>query len=120
MPGARTPWHRHPLGQTVFVTEGMGLCNAAAAPVEVIRPGDRVYFEADEEHWHGATPSRLMVHLALNEGDDEHVVVQWPRAGHRRGVQLHAGHQPGVGDHALNSRTRPTDSAGRRSKAPDV
>ncbi|MEU9263735.1 cupin domain-containing protein [Streptomyces sp. NPDC048212] len=63
MPGARTYWHRHPLGQTVFVTEGVGLCQRRGGPVEVIRPGDRVLFEADEEHWHGAAPNRLMVHL---------------------------------------------------------
>jgi quercetin dioxygenase-like cupin family protein len=77
MPGARTHWHRHPLGQTVFVTEGIGLCQRRGGPIEVIRPGDRVLFEADEEHWHGATPYRLMVHLAINEADDEHDVVQW-------------------------------------------
>ena len=77
MPGARTHWHRHPLSQTVFVTEGVGLCQRRGGPIEVIRPGDRVLFEADEEHWHGATPNRLMVHLAINEGDDQHDVVQW-------------------------------------------
>ncbi|MFJ3706231.1 MULTISPECIES: cupin domain-containing protein [unclassified Streptomyces] len=75
MPGARTHWHRHPLGQTVFVTEGVGLCQRRGGSVEVIRPGDRVLFEADEEHWHGAAPNRLMVHLAINEGD--HDVVHW-------------------------------------------
>src|SRR4051812_22971536 len=69
MPGARTHWHRHPLSQTVFVTEGIGLCQRRGGPVEVIRPGDRVLFEADEEHWHGAAPNRLMVHLAINEAD---------------------------------------------------
>ena len=77
MPGARTHWHRHPLSQSVFVTEGVGLCQLRGGPVEIIRPGDRVLFEADEEHWHGAAPDRLMVHLAINEGDDEHDVVQW-------------------------------------------
>ena len=77
MPGARTHWHRHPLSQTVFVTEGVGLCQRRGGPIEVIRPGDRVLFEADEEHWHGATGTRLMVHLALNEVDDEHVAVHW-------------------------------------------
>jgi quercetin dioxygenase-like cupin family protein len=77
MPGARTHWHRHPLSQTVFVTEGVGLCQRRGGPVEVIRPGDRVLFEADEEHWHGAAPHRLMVHLAINEGDDDHAVVDW-------------------------------------------
>ena len=77
MPGARTHWHRHPLGQTVFVTEGVGLCQRRSGPIEVIRPGDRVLFEADEEHWHGATPHRLMVHLAINEADHDHDVVHW-------------------------------------------
>ncbi|MFE5793929.1 cupin domain-containing protein [Streptomyces sp. NPDC056503] len=66
MPGARTHWHRHPLGRTVFVTEGVGLCRRRGGPVEIVRPGDRVLFEAAEEHWHGAAPNRLMVHLAIN------------------------------------------------------
>ena len=77
MPGARIHWHRHPLSQTVFVTEGVGLCQRRGGPIEVIRPGDRVLFEADEEHWHGAAASRLMVHLAINEADAEHDVVHW-------------------------------------------
>jgi quercetin dioxygenase-like cupin family protein len=77
MPGAHTAWHRHPLGQTLFVTEGVGLVQRRGGPVEVIRPGDRVYIEPDEEHWHGATPDRLMVHLALNEVDDDHVAAEW-------------------------------------------
>jgi quercetin dioxygenase-like cupin family protein len=77
MPGARTAWHRHPLGQSLFVTEGIGLVQRRGGPIEVIRPGDRVYIEPDEEHWHGATPTRLMVHLALNEVDDEHVAAHW-------------------------------------------
>ena len=77
MPGARTAWHRHPLGQTLFVTEGVGLVQHRGGPVEVIRPGDRVYIEPDEEHWHGATATRLMVHIALNEVDEEHVAAHW-------------------------------------------
>jgi quercetin dioxygenase-like cupin family protein len=77
MPGARTAWHRHPLGQTLFVTEGVGLVQRRGGPVEIIRPGDRVYIEPDEQHWHGATPTRLMVHLALNEVDDQHPAVHW-------------------------------------------
>ena len=68
---------RHPLSQTVFVTEGIGLCQRRGGPLEVSRPGDRVLFEADEEHWHGAAPNRLMVHLALNESDPDHDVVHW-------------------------------------------
>ena len=77
MPGARTHWHRHPLSQTVFVTEGIGLCQRRGGPVEIIRPGDRVLFEADEEHWHGAAPNRLMVHLAINESSEEYDAVLW-------------------------------------------
>jgi quercetin dioxygenase-like cupin family protein len=51
-PGARTAWHTHPRGQTIFVTEGGRRCQRRGGPVEVIRPGDRVYFEPGEEHWH--------------------------------------------------------------------
>jgi quercetin dioxygenase-like cupin family protein len=76
-PGARTRWHRHPLGQTVYVTEGVGLCQARGGPIEVIRPGDRVRFEPGEEHWHGAAPARFMAHLALNEVDEAHVAAEW-------------------------------------------
>jgi quercetin dioxygenase-like cupin family protein len=76
-PGARTAWHTHPLGQTIFVTEGVGLCQRRGGPIEVIRPGDRVFFEPDEDHWHGAAPNRFMVHLAINEADDQHPPVHW-------------------------------------------
>lgn len=76
-PGARTAWHTHPLGQTIYVSEGIGLCQRRGGPIEVIRPGDRVFFEPDENHWHGAAPNRFMVHLALNEVDDDHVAVDW-------------------------------------------
>ena len=58
-PGARTAWHTHPNGQTIWVTEGVGLCQRAGGPIEVIRPGDRVFFEPGENHWHGAAPTRL-------------------------------------------------------------
>ncbi len=77
MPGARTAWHRHPLGQSLFVIEGIGLIQRRSGPVEMICPGDRIYIEPDEEHWHGATPTRLMVHVALNEVDDDHVAAHW-------------------------------------------
>lgn len=76
-PGARTAWHTHPLGQTIYVTEGIGLCQRRGAPIELIRPGDRVFFEPGEEHWHGAAANRFMTHLALNEVDEDHVAVQW-------------------------------------------
>jgi len=72
-PGARTAWHTHPNGQTIFVTEGVGLCQSRGGPIEVIRPGERVFFEPGEEHWHGAAPNRFMTHLAILEvGDDGH------------------------------------------------
>jgi quercetin dioxygenase-like cupin family protein len=76
-PGARTAWHTHPRGQTLYVTEGMGLCQRRGGPVEVIGPGDRVFFEPGEEHWHGATPSRFMTHIAMQEVDDEGSPVTW-------------------------------------------
>ena len=76
-PGARTAWHTHALGQTVFVTEGVGLCQRRGGPIEVIRPGDRVFFEPDEDHWHGAAPNRFMAHLAINEVDADNPLAVW-------------------------------------------
>ena len=76
-PGARTAWHTHPNGQTIWVTEGVGLCRRRGGPVEVIRPGDRVFFEPGEEHWHGAAPTRFMAHVAMQQADDEGNVVSW-------------------------------------------
>jgi quercetin dioxygenase-like cupin family protein len=76
-PGARTAWHTHPNGQTIYVTEGIGLCQRQGGPVEVIRPGDRVFFEPDEDHWHGASPSRFMTHLAMVEVDEKGNAATW-------------------------------------------
>jgi quercetin dioxygenase-like cupin family protein len=76
-PGARTAWHTHPLGQTIYVTEGVGRCQRRGGPIEEIRPGDRVVFEPGEDHWHGATPDRFMVHLAMQEADDSGSPVTW-------------------------------------------
>jgi quercetin dioxygenase-like cupin family protein len=76
-PGARTAWHTHPNGQTIYVTEGVGLCQRRGGPVEVIRPGDRVFFEPGEEHWHGAAPTRFMAHFAIVEVDDEGHPAAW-------------------------------------------
>jgi len=76
-PGARTAWHTHPNGQTIWVTEGVGLCQQRGGPIELIRPGDRVFFEPGEEHWHGAAPRRFMVHLALVHVDDEGIPATW-------------------------------------------
>ena len=70
-PGARTAWHTHPNGQTIWVLEGVGLCQRRGGAVEVIRPGDRVFFEPGEEHWHGAAATRFMTHIAMLDVDDE-------------------------------------------------
>ena len=76
-PGARTAWHTHPNGQTIFVTEGVGLAQRRGGSIEVIRAGDRVFFEAGEEHWHGAAPSRFMTHLAMLDVDDQGSSATW-------------------------------------------
>jgi quercetin dioxygenase-like cupin family protein len=76
-PGARTAWHTHPRGQTIWVTDGVGLCQRRGAPIEVIRPGDRVFFEPGEHHWHGAAPNRFMTHLAIVEVDEAGNVADW-------------------------------------------
>jgi quercetin dioxygenase-like cupin family protein len=76
-PGARTAWHTHPNGQTIYVTEGLGFAQHRGGPIELIRPGDRVFFEPGEHHWHGAAPNRFMTHLALVEVDDEGTSATW-------------------------------------------
>lgn len=76
-PGARTAWHTHPRGQTIWVTEGVGLCQREGGPVEVIRPGDRVFFEPGENHWHGAAATRFMTHVAMQQADDAGNIVEW-------------------------------------------
>jgi quercetin dioxygenase-like cupin family protein len=76
-PGARTAWHTHPLGQTIYVTEGVGRCQRQGGPIEEIRPGDRVFFAPGESHWHGAAPDRFMVHVAIHEADDSGSPVAW-------------------------------------------
>jgi quercetin dioxygenase-like cupin family protein len=76
-PGARTAWHTHPTGQTIWVTEGVGLCQRRGGPTEIIRPGDRVFFEPGEDHWHGAAPIRFMTHVAMQQADDHGTVVTW-------------------------------------------
>jgi quercetin dioxygenase-like cupin family protein len=76
-PGARTAWHTHPNGQTIYVLEGVGLCQRRGGPVEVIRPGDRGFLEPGEEHWHGAAATRFMTHLAMLEVDEEGNAATW-------------------------------------------
>ena len=69
-PGARTAWHTHPLGQTLIVTDGMGLAQRDGGPIEQIRPGDVVWFPPNEKHWHGASPTTAMTHIAIQESLD--------------------------------------------------
>ncbi|MBP2305351.1 cupin domain-containing protein [Azospirillum melinis] len=66
-PGARTAWHTHPLGQTLIVTAGCGRAQREGGPIEEIRPGDVVWFAPGERHWHGASPTMAMTHIAIQE-----------------------------------------------------
>jgi len=73
-PGARTAWHTHPLGQTLIVTSGCGWAQRESGPVEEIHPGDVVWFSAGEKHWHGATSTTAMTHIAIQENLNGKVV----------------------------------------------
>lgn len=75
-PGARTAWHTHPLGQTLIVMSGCGWAQRWGGPVEEIRPGDVIWFPPGEKHWHGATPTTAMTHIAIQEHLDGKV-VEW-------------------------------------------
>ncbi len=75
-PGARTAWHTHPLGQTLIVTSGTGWVQREGSAIEQIRPGDVVWFEPGERHWHGATATNGMTHIAIQERLDGKV-VEW-------------------------------------------
>ncbi|MBC8088947.1 MAG: cupin domain-containing protein [Phycisphaerae bacterium] len=66
-PGARTAWHTHPMGQTLIITAGMGLAQREGGPVVEMRPGDVVWFEPEEKHWHGASATTAMSHIAIQE-----------------------------------------------------
>lgn len=74
-PGARTAWHTHPLGQTLIVTFGCGWAQREGGPVEEIRPGDVVWFEPGEKHWHGASATTAMTHIAIQEALNGKAVV---------------------------------------------
>ena len=76
-PGARTAWHTHPNGQTIYILEGIGRAQRRGGPLEVLQPGDRVFFEPGEGHWHGAAPDRFMSHLALLDVDDDGIPATW-------------------------------------------
>jgi len=75
-PGARTAWHTHPLGQVLIVTAGCGWARRWGGPVEEIRPGDVIRFEPGEKHWHGATATTAVTHIAIQEALDGKV-VEW-------------------------------------------
>lgn len=75
-PGARTAWHTHPLGQVLVVTAGFGLAQRDGGPIEEIRPGDVVRFEPGEKHWHGASPTTAVTHIAIQEALDG-TAVEW-------------------------------------------
>jgi quercetin dioxygenase-like cupin family protein len=94
-PGARTAWHTHPLGQTLIVTAGAGLVQRDGGPVEEIRPGDVVWFAPGEKHWHGASPTTAMTHIAIQEALDGKA-VDWME--HVTDAQYRA--QDGAGDRA--------------------
>jgi quercetin dioxygenase-like cupin family protein len=69
-PGARTAWHTHPLGQTLIVTAGLGWVQREGGPVEEVRPGDVIWFPPDVKHWHGASPTTALTHIAIHEALD--------------------------------------------------
>lgn len=75
-PGARTAWHTHPLGQTLIVVSGIGWAQKEGGPVEEIRPGDIIWFAPNERHWHGASPTIGMTHIAIQEQLDGRL-VEW-------------------------------------------
>ncbi len=75
-PGARTAWHTHPMGQTLIIMEGLGRVQRLGGPIEEVGPGDVVWFEPDEKHWHGASPEKAMSHIAIQEELDGEV-VKW-------------------------------------------
>lgn len=70
-PGARTAWHSHAMGQTLYVTDGVGLVQSRGGEVIVMRPGDVVWTPPGEEHWHGSAPGHFMTHIAIWEGRDD-------------------------------------------------
>jgi quercetin dioxygenase-like cupin family protein len=75
-PGARTNWHTHPLGQTLIITSGLGWVRRDGGPIEEVRPGDVVWFPPGLKHWHGATPTTGMTHIAIQESVDGNN-VEW-------------------------------------------
>jgi quercetin dioxygenase-like cupin family protein len=77
LPGSRTNWHTHPLGQCLHILSGVGIVQTRGGAPAAVRAGDTVWFEPQEEHWHGASATNAMVHLALQEADAEGQTVRW-------------------------------------------
>ena len=73
--GARTAWHTHPAGQTIIIQSGLGWVQKEGGSIEIVQPGDVVYFEPNEKHWHGASPTKAMSHIAIQEEVDGKVVT---------------------------------------------
>jgi quercetin dioxygenase-like cupin family protein len=76
-PGARTAWHKHPHGQILYITDGVGYVCKRGQSATKIHPGDVIFIEPDEEHWHGATPDRFMAHVAIQAADEKGSPVTW-------------------------------------------
>lgn len=99
-PGARTAWHRHPLGQTLIVVAGVGRAQREGGPIAEIRPGDVVWFAPGEKHWHGASPTTAMTHIAVQESLDGKN-VEWLE---KVTDEQYAHSEPGTPVPLLNSR----------------
>lgn len=74
-PRARTAWHTHPAGQTIIIQSGLGWVQKEGGEIEIVQPGDVVYFEPNEKHWHGASPTKAMSHIAIQEEVNGEVVT---------------------------------------------
>jgi len=94
-PGARTAWHTHPLGQTLIVTAGCGWTQVWGGPVEEIRPGDVIRFSPGEKHWHGATATTAVTHIAVQEAQDSKT-ADWLEKVSDEQYQAGSGNRPGV------------------------
>lgn len=79
-PGGRTNWHQHPVGQILYVVSGVGRYQLEGHPVEEIRAGDTVVIPPNARHWHGASPTQMMCHIALSESDDTGAETDWQEA----------------------------------------
>ena len=86
-PGARTAWHMHPLGQTLIVTAGMGRAQREGGRIEEIRAGDVIWFAPGEKHWHGASPTTAMTHIAVQESLDGKIVDEQYETGYSAAAQ---------------------------------